>query len=162
NAFVRAGKPAEAARILEGARDYLPAAELYRKAGRFEEAARLLALAGDPVGAARIHYDRKEYEACIKALQKVPSDHPEFRKATFLLGRTFAEQGLHPLAADKFQAAIGDADVNGDNIILYYSLALAHEANQRPREALKIYQRILAHQYGYKDVMERMRAIESQ
>jgi serine/threonine protein kinase len=160
--FIRAGKPAEAARILEAARDFLPAADLYRKAGRVEDAARLLLLAGDPVGAARIHYDRKEYEPCIKALQKVGAEHQEFRKASFLLGRIFAEQGLHTLAADKFLAAIGDADVNRENIVLFYSLALSHEANLRPREALKIYQRILAHQYGYKDVLDRIRAIESQ
>ena len=59
--------------------------------------------------------------------------------------------------------AIGGDDVNDDTLILiYYSLGLALEANLRPREALRIYQKILSFNYGYKDVLARMQAIETQ
>jgi serine/threonine protein kinase len=116
--------------------------------------------ADDPVAAARIHYERKDYEACIKALQKVPPDDREYRKASFLLGKIFAEQGLHTLAADKFNAAIGGDEVDDETVIIYYSLALAQEANMRPREAISIYQKVLSFDYGYKDVTARMKALE--
>jgi len=159
--FLRAGRPAEAARILEGARDYRNAAELFRKAGQIEDAARVLLKGGEPVGAARLHYERKDFDACIKALQKVDSDHQDYRKASFLLGKIFAEQGLSTLAVDKLTAAIGDEGVDEDTVLIYYSLALAQEANLRPREALQIYQKIVAFDYGYKDAMARMKAIES-
>ncbi|MFQ5876292.1 MAG: protein kinase [Acidobacteriota bacterium] len=159
--FVQAGNFARAARIYEASRDYGNAAELFRKAGRPEEAARVLVKSGDPVAAARIHYERRDFDACIGALQKVGPDHPEYRKACFLLGRIFSEQGLHTLAADKFIAAIGGEDVGDETVLIYYSLALAHEANLRPREALRIYQKILSYDYGYKDVLARMRAVES-
>ncbi len=160
--YVNGGLHEDAARMHEAMRDYRSAAELYRKAGRSEEAARVHLKAGDPVAAARIHYERKDFDACIQALQKVGADQADYRKACFLLGRVFAEQGMHTLAADKFVAAIDGDDIDDDTVLIYYSLALAHESNMRPREALRIYQKILSFDYGYKDVLDRMRAIESQ
>jgi len=160
--YVRCGQHGEAARIFEAARDFKNAAELYRKSGKFEDAARVYLKADDPVAAARIFYEQKNFDACIKALQQVSSEDKEYRKASFLLGRIFAEQGLHTLAVDKFTVAIDGAEVDDDTVLIYYSLALAHEGNLRPREALRIYQRILSHDYGFKDVLARMRAIESQ
>ena len=160
NLYVRAGRLDEAARILESSRDFKNAADLYRKSGRTEDAARVLVKAGDPVSAARLFYEKKNYDACIKALQKVAPDDRDFRKAAFLLGRIFAEQGLHTLAADKFAAAIREEEVNDDTVVIYYSLALAHEANLRPREALAVYQKILSYDYSYKDALHRMKALE--
>ncbi len=160
NLYVSAGRHEEAARMFESARDFKNAADLYRKAGRTEEAARVYMKAGDPVAAARLYFEKKNYDACIKALQKVPADDRDFRKASFLLGRIFAEQGLHTLAADKFNAAIDGEDVNDETVIIYYSLALAHEANIRPREALSVYQKILSYDYSYKDALQRMKALE--
>ncbi len=162
NLYVRAGRNEEAARLFEAGRDYKNAAELYRKAGRTEDAARVYMKADDPIAAARLYYDQKNYDACIKALQKLPQDDPGFRKASFLLGRIFAEQGLHTLAADKFNAAIDGEEVNDETVILYYSLALAHEANLRPREALAVYQTILSYDYSYKDALKRMKALEEE
>ncbi|HXH29042.1 MAG TPA: protein kinase [Candidatus Polarisedimenticolia bacterium] len=161
NLYVRAGRFAEAGRLFETARDYRSAVEMYRKGCEIEQAARVLLKSGDPVAAARLHYERKDFDQCIKALQKVPADHRDYRKACFLLGRIFAEQGLHTLAVDKFTAAIDGEEVGDETVLAYYSLALAHEANLRPREALRVYQKILSFDYGYKDVLERMRSIES-
>jgi len=160
--YTRCGNFSEAGRLYERGRDLKNASEMYRRAGRHEDAARLLLQGGDPIAAARILYDRKEYDACIKALQKVGPDSRDHRRASFLLGRIFAEQGLPTLAADKFQVAIGNEQVNNDTILIYYSLGLALEANMRPREALRVYQKILSFNYGYKDVLVRMQAIESQ
>ncbi|MBI4169816.1 MAG: protein kinase, partial [Acidobacteria bacterium] len=160
NHYVLAGRPEEGARLLEGMRDFRNAANLFRKAGRPEDAARVYLKAEDPVAAARIHYERRDYDACIKALQKVGPDDKDHRKASFLLGRIFADQGLHTLAADKFLAAIGDEEVNDETVVIYYSLALVHEANLRPREALAVYQKILSFDYGYKDALSRLKAIE--
>jgi serine/threonine protein kinase len=160
NLYVRAGKHEDAARLFESARDFKNAAELYRKAGRTEDAARVYMKAEDPVAAARLYYEKKNYDACIKALQKVTPEDREFRKAAFLLGRIFAEQGLHTLAADKFQAALDGEDVNDDTVLIHYSLALAHEGNMRPRDALPVYQKIVAYDYSYKDALSRMKAIE--
>jgi serine/threonine protein kinase len=158
--FTRSGHPAEAGALLEKARDFGAAAAQFRQAGRLEDAARLLLKAGDPVGAARIHYDRGDRESCIKALQQVGPDRSEHRVASLLLGRIFAEQGLFTLAVDKYVAALGGEEVNDETVVIYYSLARAHEANGRAREALRVYERILAHAYGYQDVLGRMKTLQ--
>jgi serine/threonine protein kinase len=44
--------------------------------------------------------------------------------------------------------------------VAYYSLALAHEGNLRPREALGVYQAILEFDYAYRDALDRMQALE--
>ncbi|MCZ6696307.1 MAG: protein kinase [Acidobacteria bacterium] len=159
--YLKAGKLEEAARAHESLRDFTSAADLYRKAGKPEEAARVYLKADDPVSAARIHYEQKDFDGCIKALQKIEEDDDEYRKACYLLGRVFAEQGMHTLAVDKFTAAIDGEEIDDETVLIYYSLALEHETNMRPREALRIYQKILSFDYGYKDVLDRMRAIES-
>jgi len=158
--YARAGRLDDAARIFEGTRDYKNAAELYRKSGKIDDAARVYLKAGDPVAAARLHYERKNYDGCIKALQLVHADDKDYRKASFLLGKIFAEQGLHTLAADKFAAALDNEEVDDDTVLIYYSLALAHEANMRPREALAVFQKIVSFDYAYKDALTRMKAIE--
>jgi serine/threonine protein kinase len=158
--YVRGGKQAEAARLYEAARDYRNAADLYRAAGRLDDAARVHLKSDDPVSAARIYYEQKNHDACIKALQKIGPEHPEYRRAAFLLGKIFTEQGLPTLAVDKFTAAIGDEEVNDETVIIYYSLAVAQEANLRPREAMAVYQKIVAFDYAYKDARDRLKAIE--
>ena len=160
NLYVDAGRNEEAARLFEAARDYRSAAEQWDKAGRTDEAARVYLKAGDPVAAALLHYEKKNFDQCIKALQKVGPEDKDFRKASFLVGRIFADQGLHTLAAHKFMAAVNGEDVNDDTVSIYYSLALAHERNMRSREALSVYQKILAYDYSYKDALARMKALE--
>ncbi len=158
--YIRAGRHDEAARLSEAARDFANAADLYRKAGRTEDAARVWMKAGDPVAAARLYHEERHNDACIKALQRVMPGHRDFRKACFLLGRVFAEEGLHTLAADKFAAAIGGAEVGEGNVEIFYSLALAHEANARPREALAVCRKIVSYDYTYRDAAKRMEALE--
>ncbi|HYV84644.1 MAG TPA: protein kinase [Patescibacteria group bacterium] len=159
--YARSGHPAEAGALLEKARDFGAAASHFRQAGRMEDAARLLLKAGDPIGAARIQYDRGDREACIKALQQIGPDRAEHRVAAVLLGRIFAEQGLFTLAADKYLAALDGDDVNDETVVIYYSLGRAHESNGRTKDALRVYERILAKSYGYQDVLERMNALKA-
>ncbi len=158
--YTRAERFDDAARIFESSRDFRNAADLYRKAGRLEEAARSYLKAGDPLAAAKIHYERKDNDAFIKALQRVNPDQPEFPKASFLLGRVFGEQGLYTLAVDKFIGAIGANPVNDENLEIHYALGRAQEANQRPKEALQAYRKILAFDFSYQDVASRMKALE--
>jgi serine/threonine protein kinase len=157
--YARSGHPAEAGTLLEKARDFGAAASHFRQAGRMEDAARLLLKAGDPIGAARIHYDRGDREGCIKALQQIGPDRAEHRVASVLLGRIFAEQGLFTLAADKYLAALDGDEVNDETVVIYYSLGRAHESNGRTKDALRVYETILAKSYGYEDVLERMSAL---
>jgi len=159
--YARAGHPAEAAALMEKTRDFGAAATLFKSAGRHEDAARMLLRGGDPLGAARISYERGDREGCIRALQQVKRDSAEFCDASVLLGRIFSDQGLFTLAADKFQAALDGEEVSDETVGIYYALGRAHEGNGRAREALRVYESILAFAYGHEDVLERVRALRS-
>jgi serine/threonine protein kinase len=160
NLYLESGRNEEAARLFEAVRDYRKAAELWDRSGKTGEAARVHLKAGDPVAAAQLHYEKKNFDECIKALQKVSSEDKDFRKASFFLGRVFAEQELHTLAVHKFLSAIGGESVNQETLPIYYALALAHEGNFRPREAHEVYEKILSHDYSYRDALARMKALE--
>jgi len=99
-----------------------------------------------PIAAARLYYEKKNYEACIKALQKVPPDDPGFRKASFSWAGSSPSRAAHPRRR-QVRGAIDGEEVN-ETVIIYYSLALAHEANLRPREALSAYQKVLSYDYA--------------
>jgi serine/threonine protein kinase/tetratricopeptide (TPR) repeat protein len=159
--YARAGRPAEAAVLMEKLRDYGAAATLFKAAGKHEDAARMLLRAGDPLAAARMSYERGDKEGCIKALQQVKRDSPEFREASVLLGRIFSDQGLFTLAADKFLAALDGEEVSDETVDIYYALGRAHEGNGRVKEALRVYESILASAYGHADVMERIRNLRT-
>jgi serine/threonine protein kinase len=159
--YAKAGHPAEAACLMEKGRDYNAAATLFQAANRLEDAARMLLRAGDPLGAARLQYQRGDREGCIRALQQVTRDSSEFRAASVLLGKIFSEQGLYTLAADKYLAAIDGEEVGEETLSIYYALARAHEANGRAKDAIRVYESILAHSYGYEDVLERMTTLKA-
>ncbi|HYV17759.1 MAG TPA: protein kinase [Verrucomicrobiae bacterium] len=157
--YARAGHPAEAAALMEKARDFGAAATLFKAAGKNDDAARMLLRAGDPLAAARLSYEKGDREGCIKALQQVRRDSADFRAASLLLGRIFSEQGLFTLAADKYLAALDGEEVSEQTIGIYYALARAHEGNGRTKEALRVFESILAFEYGYEDVLDRVKAL---
>jgi serine/threonine protein kinase len=159
--YARAGHPAEAACLMEKGRDFTAAATLFQTAGRLEDAARMLLRAGDPLAAARLQYQRGDREGCIRALQQVTRESSEFRSASVLLGKIFAEQGLFTLAADKYLAALDGEGVSDETVSIYYALGRAHEANGRVKDAIRVYESILAHAYGYEDVLERMTSLKA-
>ena len=159
--YARSGHPAEAAALMEKSRDYGAAAALFKTAGKHEDAARMMLRGGDPLAAARVYYDKGDREGCIRALQQVRRDSAQFREASVLLGRIFADQLLYTLAADKFQAALDGEEVNDETVRIYYALGRAHEGNGRAREALRAYESILAFSYGHEDVLERVKTLRS-
>jgi serine/threonine-protein kinase len=159
--YSKAGHPAEAACLMEKGRDFTAAAALFRTAGRLEDAARMLLRAGDPLGAARLQYQRGDREGCIRALQQVTRDSSEFRAASVLLGKIFAEQELFTLAADKYLAALDGEGVSDETVSICYALGRAHEANGRVKDAIRVYESILSYAYGYEDVLERMTSLKT-
>ena len=50
-------------------------------------------------------------------LQTVEKGHPSYRKASFLLGRVFADQGLHTLAVERFLTAIDGREMSPAEVL---------------------------------------------
>jgi len=176
--FARAGQ------AYEKAGDRVQAAEMYRvsghpghaasnfeKAGRFDEAAACWEEAGDArrqaqclveagrlLAAGEAYHRQKLDEEAIKVLQQIPATSIDHRMASALLGSIFQARGQLSLAIVKLRQAIGDAPPDRESLRLHYALATACEANNELREAVELYERILACDYHFEDVEARLAA----
>lgn len=161
----------QAAEMFQLAGQRPQAGDAYEKGGRFTEAAECFALSGMPRREAELldkagdflrageayHREAMEDEA-ISALQRIPSEDEDFGRAAALLGDIFAARGQLPLAITKLQQAIGDTELTRDSVDGYYKLAVCYEQDGKPREAAEIFEKVMAFDYHYRDVAERLAA----
>ncbi|HPG27239.1 MAG TPA: protein kinase, partial [Myxococcota bacterium] len=145
------------------------AGEAFERAGRFTEAAECFALAGQPQREAELLEQAGEYlqagetyhregldDAAIPVLQKVAQDAEGFGRAAAILGEIFAARGQLPLAITKLQQAIGDSELTRDSVGGFYRLATIYHEDGKHREALELYEKVLAFDYHYADVESRL------
>ena len=167
--FERGGDSLQAAEMFRLAGAWSRAMTNYERVSKFREAAECaaqtgdaarqaehLAEAGEYLEAGRVHAGQGLEDEAIKVLQRVPADHPEFVPASAMLGRIFGKKKKFGLAIQKLQQAIGEQELGGANIELFYDLATVFEAAGKPVDAVALYERILGADYHYKDVEERL------
>jgi tetratricopeptide (TPR) repeat protein len=167
--YERYGDGAQAAEMFRQAGDRQRAAQDYERAGRFAEAAEcyeeggdtarqaaMLEQAGECFRAGRIHCEGGRDEEAIGALQKVGREDADFAAAAAMLGKIFRDRKMYPVALAKLQEAVGQRDLVRDNIGAFYCLATVHEASGDIAKADQLYQKILAFDYHYEDVEERL------
>lgn len=159
----------QAAEMYQLAGDRGNAGDAFEKAGRFTEAAECFALVGNPVReaellekagdflrAGEINHEQGLDTEAISVLQKVAQEDEDFARAAAILGDIFASRGQLSLAVTKLQQAIGDTELTRDSVDGYFKLATIYQEDQKPREAVEIYEKIMAFDYHYRDVEERI------
>jgi tetratricopeptide (TPR) repeat protein len=167
--YEREGVHAQAAEMYNLAGDRARAAENYERAGAFKEAAEcaalegdaareadLLARAGQHLQAARLHREAGRDDEAIAALQQVAPEHPEFAAASALLGEIFRERGMLNLAIKKLRQAVGEGELTRENAAAFYTLATVYQAADQAQDAVDLYEKILAFDYHYEDVSQRL------
>jgi eukaryotic-like serine/threonine-protein kinase len=173
--YERFGDGAQAAEMFQHAGDRARAAENYERAGLFAEAAECFALSGDDVReaellekagscfrAGQIHAEHDRADAAISALQKVAVDDAEFLQAATMLGEIFRKREMYPLAIEKLREALGEREIDRDNVDAFYCLAAVHEATGEIAEANALYQKILAFDFHYRDTEQRLSETQQQ
>ena len=160
---------AQAAEMFQLAGDRERAGGAFEKAGRFTEAAECFALIGNPSREAELlekagdflrsgeiyHHEGLDDES-ISVLQKVPQEDEEFGRAAAILGDIFAARGQLAIAVTKLQQAIGDTELARDSVDGYYKLATIYQEDGKARDAVEIFEKIMAYDYHYGDVEERL------
>jgi tetratricopeptide (TPR) repeat protein len=168
-AYERAGDRAQAADMYRIGGNPGRAAANYEKIGRYEDAAECWHETGDEkrraaalVQAGRLLLAGEVYHAegldddAIKVLQQIPAGTADFAQASAILGGVFQKRGQLGLAVMKLRQAIGAGPIDRNTLRLHYTLATVHEANGEVREAVEVYERILACDYHYEDVEQRL------
>ncbi len=132
------------------------AAECYALAGIAEREAALLDKAGDFMSSGAAYHREGLDEEAITVLQKVSPDDDDFGLAAAILGEIFAARGQLSIAITKLQLAIGDTELSKASIDSYYKLATIYQEDDKVREALEIYEKVMAFDYHFLDVEKRL------
>jgi tetratricopeptide (TPR) repeat protein len=154
--FRMAGDTPRAASMYERAGRYAEAAECFASVGDRAKEAELLERAGQLLKSGELYHELGRDDDAIKLLQKVEAVSPEFGPASALLGRIFRAKGMHSLAVKKLKQAIGSAELSRETVQAYYALAEVEELSGEVREAVDLYEKILAFDYHFADVEKRL------
>ncbi len=152
------GSPGRAAANFERAGRWEEAATCYAEANEPRKQAAALARAGQRLRAGEIFHAEGLDDDAIKVLQELGPGTPEFQPASALLGEIFHARGQLSLAINKLRQALGDGELERANLRLHYTLATVYEANGNVREAVELYEKILACDYHFEDVEPRLTA----
>jgi len=154
--FKVAGERETAAECYEEGKCYEEAAECWALLGRSDKEAALLETAGEHLRAGEVYHREGLEEEAITVLQKVQPDDRGFARASALLGDLFQARGQLSLAIKKLRQAIGQDELSSDNVPVYYRLAGLHESNGEFGEAVELYEKIMAFDYHYEQVEQRL------
>jgi eukaryotic-like serine/threonine-protein kinase len=154
--YVAAGDPKQAAMSLERLGKLPEAAQYYQQAGEHREAARLLQEIGDYFGAATQLLGVGAAEEAMALLQQVGSESERYLEATILLGDLFVERNLDGPAREKYERATALRPIGPEFVYPTYQLARLQERQGNIQEALRLYEKVVAEQFDYRDVQQRI------
>jgi eukaryotic-like serine/threonine-protein kinase len=151
-----AGDLVQAAAALERLGKWQEAARFYEEAGQLQPAAKALQAAGDVFGAGRLLLRVKDLDGAMMLLQQVGPESDRYLEATIALGDLFLERNLDGPAREKFEKAVALRPIAPDFIHPTYQLAAIYERQGNPKEALRLFEAVMAEQFDYEDVQERV------
>lgn len=170
--YAKKGYFNEAGEMFLKINDFLRAAEAFEKAGKYVSAANAYLKTGDSglkSKGARLFEKGEEYfeagnifmqlntmDRALKAFQKIDAGSPNYNSASVLIGQIFLQKGMVKLAIEKFSKAIANESVNRANLELYYYLGICLEMSKEREKATVIYEKILAEDYDFRDVSQRL------
>jgi tetratricopeptide (TPR) repeat protein len=159
--FERAGEFEPAAENQELAGNPRVAADLYARAGNLGAQAQALEKAGEHIPAGANYFERGLFDQAIAVLQKVEAGAPDYAVAALMLGQIFREKGMLELAHGYFKRSLRDGELSRSNLENFYQLAVCSERMANQEEASAIFEKILALDFHFKDVADRLNAIKS-
>ncbi len=151
-----------AAQCLEKIEDWNLAAECYGKAQDFSRQAEAYEKAGKYYEAGENYYRRGLLDKAIGVLQRVKSQDPMFVKCNSLLGQIFREKGMASLAKESFRKVVERQEISRSNLEEFYQYANSAERDGEFEEAMKIYEKIMAVDFHYQDVQDKLALLKQQ
>jgi eukaryotic-like serine/threonine-protein kinase len=159
--YVRAGRKDRAAAAFEMAGQFEVAARLLEELGEGVRAAALFEKAGLTFKSAESAVRAGDRQRAIALLQRVPPEDEHCQAAAELLGRLFVEVGMPNLAVERLRQALEGQTLRPDNLGLWATLGAALEALGETNGALTLYQKILAVDYSFGDVTQRIERLRA-
>jgi tetratricopeptide (TPR) repeat protein len=159
--YARAGNKAKAGEMYEKFGNYKQAAELYLEVKDYAKAAVNFERAVNNFVAGKLYFRLNKTDKSLQLLQKVQKSESQYFEACKLIGEILAANGYMDLAIRKYLEVVQSAELSADTAPVYYNLARALEARGAIDQALSTYTKIVSWQFGYQDVAQRIKALQS-
>ena len=159
--YLRLNERFRAAELYEKSKNFTYAAKLYEESGNVDKAISALSASGQILHAAQLLIRRDDSQQALALLQKITPDHDDYQEASALVGVLFSKMGMYSVALQKFQESLAGKPLGRDNIDVYYEMAVAWEKSNYYSKAREVYEKIVAEQFGYKDVLARLERIKT-
>jgi len=176
------GRGSKAAALSERVGDNEAAASRYRDSGEFGRAAQIyekIGLKDDALECYRKYLAHKpeewesamrfahllmekgDHREAIQVLQRLISQEEYRRESLLMLARCFSSERLYDIAISRYEEYLGkDARVSAQTKEPFYELALLYETVHRYDRAEEIFRELLATDYEFKDVRDRLEKIK--
>lgn len=180
--YGKAGNFEKAAGLYEGLSDKLLSASFYERAGLYNKAAKLYRDANQnqqaisnykkhleeygednqiAYGLGILYLREERTEEAIKIFQKLVPVEEYRRDALMSLAECFVQEQLYDIAIDRYMECLdGATKVTFENRPAFYGLGLAYELAGRFPNAKEVYEKILAVDFYYRDVRDRLKRVE--
>ena len=154
--YLRAGEKKQAAAMFERGNDLEQAAKLYEESQNLAKASELYEQSGRFYEAGKLAQQQGDDDRAIQLLQQIDGSHEHYDAATLILSRLFLTKNMPGLAVDKIQRLIGNQQISGQTLELFYCLGLAYEQLGKATEAIDTFRKVMTERYGYEDVEQRI------
>ena len=183
NCFMRIGAFEKAAELFELAGNAAKAAEVFAQAARYGKAGDLYKAIGDVQAAIKAlqrhvasHPDDLErhlalgllmkgngqYDTAIEQFQKTVMSERFHKAALKHMADCFAAKNLYDIAINRYKSCLQeDEEASTENLDVYYGMGRAHELAGHYSEAKRIYETVMAVDYQYEDVKQRLEEVET-
>jgi tetratricopeptide (TPR) repeat protein len=160
--YLAAGCHDEAAAALERGRRFREAAQLYLEREKFDRAAAAFQQAGDLYQAGKMYHQMGRPDEAIEVLQRVDAQSQDYYQASLILGTIFLDRGMLSAAKDRCQKLLALCKDSPEyELEPMYQLARVYEAEREFDAALKLYEKILAQDFAFRDARERATRVKS-
>jgi tetratricopeptide (TPR) repeat protein len=154
-----AGDPTRAAVGYEGAGFFADAAACWAEIGDDARRAEALEQAGRHLESGRIYQELGRDEDAVRVLQKIDVQHPDYRASSAILGAFFHGKKMYAVAIKKLRQACEGQDLSPESAPLFYHLARCYEDHGEVKQAVDLYERILAFDIQWEDVSRRLETV---
>jgi tetratricopeptide (TPR) repeat protein len=162
-----------AAEMYVETKNMLKAAQMYERAGNHQEAAEIYERE-DVKDRAAVNYERslnnykagslffeiEQYNKALQLLQKVQPDEYNHIDASFMIGQILASGGYADLALKRYAHILEGQEVNERLAPLFRHWGIICGKSAQVSKARELFEKILAWQFDYEDVSERLTGLD--
>lgn len=158
--WAKEGDHNRAAHMYEKCGSWQVAADLYTQNKNYERAAYCFEKAVNNFLAGKYYFHIKKFQKSMELLQKICTDESDYLDATVMIGNILAMHGYLDIALAKYRVVTRTIALSKESLSVYYNLAQLLEKNDEVFEAMKAYKEVAGIDFGYKEVSERIKALE--